>query len=403
MSLGMSFSAKTSANQTQSILANKMEKKRKGVYGPPLSKKGIIFVDDLNMPIKEEYGAQPPIELLRQWMDYGGWYDIDTPEKEFRKITNVSFAAAMGPPGAGREPITDRYTRHYNVIYIVPYSEMSLKYIFGNVMEYIFGNQGKLAFTKGVMGLKDSIVAATIKTYQQVGTDFKPTPAKSHYTYNLRDVSKVFQGINKTSPRAITNENDMIKLWGHECLRVFQDRLLSIEDRQKFDRLITIKIKEHFKKDWDNLVEVKPLLFASFCPLIHPEGDESKKPFNDVYCELTKRDKVKKKCEDELISFNAMFRSKKMDLVLFTDAIEHIVKIHRVITTQFGHALLVGVGGSGRKSVSELATFMAAYEIMSLEMTKGYDMVQWRDDMRQKLFMNCGIENSQIVFLFSDT
>ena len=99
-------------------------------------------------------------------MDYGGWYDIDTPEKEFRKITNVTFAAAMGPPGAGREPISDRYTRHYNVIYIVPYSESSLKYIFGNVMEYIFGNQGKLDFTKGVKGLKDAIVSATIKTYQ---------------------------------------------------------------------------------------------------------------------------------------------------------------------------------------------------------------------------------------------
>lgn len=70
-----------------------------------------------------------------------------------------------------------------------------------------------------------------------------------------------------------------------------------------------------------------------------------------------------------------------MDLVLFTDAIEHIVKIHRVITTQYGNALLVGVGGSGRKSLTELANFIAGYEIVTLEMAKGYDMGAWREDM----------------------
>ena len=188
--LSLAFSAQTSANQTQNIIDGSMDRRRKGVWGPKLGKNAIIFVDDLNMPKKEKYFAQPPIELLRQWMDYEGWYEL-IGEKEFRKTVGITFCAAMQPPG-GVKTITNRYVRHYNVLYVEPYSNESLKTIFGNIMEWTFLAQTRYQFSAGVKATKDNVVAATIDTYLEIQQRFRPTPAKSHYTYNLRDVSKVF-------------------------------------------------------------------------------------------------------------------------------------------------------------------------------------------------------------------
>ena len=69
---------------TQDMIDTKCEKRRKGIYGPPVGQQFLIFIDDVNMPLKELYGAQPSIELLRQWFDSGGWYDRKT--LDMRKI-----------------------------------------------------------------------------------------------------------------------------------------------------------------------------------------------------------------------------------------------------------------------------------------------------------------------------
>lgn len=93
-----------------------------------MGKKVLLFVDDVNMPKLETYGAQPPIELLRQFLTYGGLYDR---EKLFWKdIRDVIVSAACAPPGGGRNPLTPRFVRFFAMLLIPPPNEFSLKAIF---------------------------------------------------------------------------------------------------------------------------------------------------------------------------------------------------------------------------------------------------------------------------------
>jgi dynein heavy chain len=92
----------------------------------------ITFLDDLNMPEKEVYGAQPPLELIRQWIDYGYWYDRSN--RMLKNVKNMVLIGAMGPPGGGRNTVSNRLTSCFSVINLTFPEESQISYIFNSML-----------------------------------------------------------------------------------------------------------------------------------------------------------------------------------------------------------------------------------------------------------------------------
>ncbi|KAM4720749.1 dynein axonemal heavy chain 12 [Rhinophrynus dorsalis] len=398
----INFSARTSANQIQNIVMDRLDKRRKGVYGPPMGKKCVIFVDDMNMPALEKYGAQPPIELLRQFFDHGNWYDLKDTSKI--SLVDIQLIGAMGPPGGGRNAVTPRFLRHFNICTINAFSDETMVRIFSAVVAfYLRTNE----FAPDFFTVGNQIVSGTLEVYKKAMGNLLPTPAKSHYIFNLRDFSRVIQGCLLVKKESVENKRVIVRLFVHEVLRVFYDRLVDDQDRSWLFQLVKDVVKDHFRDNFETVFEhlkhesqplseedIRSLLFGDY---LNPdlEGDER------LYAEVPSVQQFSEIVERCLEEYNQTHKS-RMNLVIFRYVLEHLSRICRILKQPGGNALLVGVGGSGRQSLTRLATAMAKMTIFQPEISKSYGMNEWREDLKS-LLRNAGMKGQKTVFLITDT
>ena len=390
-SIFLTFSAQTTSKQTQNSIVSKLNPIKKDVLGGHGNNRIALMIDDVNMPTLEKYGAQPPIELLRHLSDHNCIYELD---KKFpMKIIDTTLICCAAPPGGGRSVLTQRFTRHFHMVVIPDTTEETMKVIFRTILEKFYAN----GFKQDILNQASFVVSATITVYQILKAELLPTPSKSHYLFNLRDVSKVFQGMLMARPIHMQNQESVVKMWIHETSKVFYDRLINQQDKDWLSDILLKMIPQYFKLTYtkEELFGEVPILYADFM-----KGDLDMDEREYI---LVPDLNILKRCINEfLVDYNAS-NSKQMDLVFFNDAMEHLTRICRILRQQRGNCMLIGVGGCGKQSLTRLAGFMCRCECFQIQVTKDYNLKAFRDDLRKLFLYTGGTTPKPGLFLITDT
>lgn len=170
------------------------------------------------------------------------------------------------------------------------------------------------------------------------------------------------------------------------------DRLINHQDQSWFREQLVRSISNYFKFDYnqEELFDHKPpLIFADF---------------------MRRGLALEERIYDEVKDYNLLIKvigdymgeDTKLNLVLFKDAVEHLSRVARVLRLERGHYMLVGVGGSGKKSLTTLACALAGCQLDTLEQKKIYGKKEFKEDLF-RIMCRVGIDNQNIAFSFTDT
>ncbi|XP_047613273.1 dynein axonemal heavy chain 9 isoform X3 [Phacochoerus africanus] len=379
------FNYYTTSAMLQAALEKPLEKKAGRNYGPPGNKKLIYFIDDMNMPEVDAYGTVQPHTVIRQHLDYGHWYDRN--KLSLKEVRNVQYVSCMNPT-AGSFTINPRLQRHFSVFALSFLGADALSSIYSTILTQHL----KLgSFPASLQKATPQLIHLALTFHQKVATAFLPTAVKFHYIFNLRDLASIFQGILFSSVECVKSTQDLVKLYLHESNRVYRDKMVEEKDLDLFDKIQAEVVKKIFD-DIGETVEQQTRSLNMYCHFAHGIGEPK-------YMPVQSWERLTQTLVEALENHNEV--STVMDLVLFEDAMRHVCHINRILESPRGNALLVGVGGSGKQSLTRLAAFIGSMDVFQITLRKGYQIPDFKADLAS-LCLKAGAKSLSTVFLMTD-
>ncbi|CBX94114.1 similar to cytoplasmic dynein 1 heavy chain 1 [Plenodomus lingam JN3] len=337
----------------------------------------VIFCDEINLPAPDKYGTQRAISFLRQLVEHNGFWR--TSDKTWVSLDRIQFVGACNPPtDAGRTPMGLRFLRHAPLIMVDYPGETSLHQIYGTF------NTAVLKIIPTLRGYADALTKAMVQLYAESQKRFTPD-IQPHYVYSPRELTRWVRGIYEAlRPLESLPVEGLVRIWAHEALRLFQDRLIAEEERQWTEECVHRIATEHFPTIDEEKALGGPILFSNWLSKNYvPVEREQLRDFVKA--------RLRTFCEEEV----------DVPLILFNDVLEHVLRIDRVFRQPQGHLILIGVSGSGKTTLSRFVAWMNGLSVYQIKVHGKYSGEDFDEDLRNVL-RRCGCKGEKICFIMDE-
>lgn len=272
-----------------------------------------------------------------------------------------------------------RFLRYAPLLYVDYPAEASLKQI------YRCFNHALLKLQPSLRGSVDALNDAMVDFYFKNQERFTPDIAPQ-YIYSPRELSRWVRAMYEAmEPLEAMTLEELVRLWAHEALRLFQDRLITDDEKSWCNEQLDAVARKYFPGiDVDTCLQ-RPMLYSTWL----------KKTYQSVG-------------KEELQTFVAarlrVFYEEELDvpLVIFDDVLEHVLRIDNVLGHPMGHLLLVGESGVGKTVLARFVSWMNGLSVFQIKATNKYTIDQFDDDLRA-LLRRVGIDGEKICFIFDES
>ncbi|SCU99738.1 LAME_0G05182g1_1 [Lachancea meyersii CBS 8951] len=380
--IGMTFSKETSVDTILKLLkhhTNITENAADIIMRPKsLVKDLVIFCDEINLPLADPYGVQPPIMLLRQMLEKQGFWHVNT--CKWVRLERIVIVGACNPPdGSARQMLSARFTRFTPFLSVEYPGTESLRHIYETMFQATF---------KLIPDLREyakDFANASIDLYHTCCRKFS-RQKRSHYIFSPRDLTRWVKGMHFIATNSsIHGLCDLLELWIYEASRLFSDRLVDLADKQAFRDAVNDTVSKFFPGLLETFDVEQDILFTNWVT-----AEYSKKTRVEVEAYVSERLKVF--TEEEL----------ECSLIPTKFLLDHMVRVDRVFKQEQGHCILVGPNRSAKRSLVRFVSWLNGMEVVQLIVHRNFHLFDF-DKLLKSVMIKCAMDNQKVVLMVDDS